>query len=143
MEDEDSPGPPGEWVTIAEAARRIGITPKAVRERVRHGTLAWKPHGNVGRLVLVTEPPREPSASPGEPPRPHGESGDEGAAELVADLREALAEERVARARAEGRLEAELRRADELRAERDRLEADLREARKPWVVRVVETIRRR
>src|SRR4051794_29619926 len=85
----------GEWVTVAEAARRIGITPKAVRERIRHGSVRWKANGNVGRLVLVTEPAREP---PGE--------AEDAAGEELAELREALSEERVARARAEGELVA-------------------------------------
>src|SRR3954454_24752026 len=93
-----SPETPGEWVTVAEAARRIGITPKAVRERIRHGSVRWKANGNAGRLVLVTEPAREP-------PREAGDA----VGEELAELREALGEERVARARAEGELAAERR----------------------------------
>src|SRR4051812_5038373 len=143
---EDAAGEvPGEWVTVAEAARRIGITPKAVRERIRHGSLEWKPHGNAGRLVLVTEPTREP---PGEPTNDTGEE--------LAELRDALAEERVARARVEGELGAERRHSASLavlladardladrrkadhRATVAELRAELVELRRPWVLRLIE-----
>src|SRR6476661_3675620 len=101
----ESPGEAEEWVTVAEAARRIGITPKAVRERIRHGSVRWKANGNVGRLVLVTEPAREP---PGE--------AEDAAGEELAELRDVLSEERVARARAEGELAAERRHSADLKA---------------------------
>src|SRR4051794_38592923 len=103
---EDVAGEPQrEWVTVAEAARRIGVTPKAVRERIRHGSIRWKPNGNAGRLVLVDEPSPEP---PGEPAN--------AAREELAELRDALSEERVARARVEGELAAERRHSASLAA---------------------------
>ena len=70
MEEQEEPGilpgAAGEWCTVAEAARRIGITEKAVRERIKHGSIEWRPKGNAGREVMVTpemerdEPSREP-----------------------------------------------------------------------------------
>jgi chromosome segregation ATPase len=69
MEDREPPGnfpgAAGEWCTVAEAARRIGVTEKAIRERIKHGSIEWRPKGNTGREVLVTpemecnEPSRE------------------------------------------------------------------------------------
>ncbi len=59
------PGTAGEWCSVAEAARRIGVTEKAVRERIKHGSIEWRPRGNAGREVLITpemerdEPSRE------------------------------------------------------------------------------------
>jgi hypothetical protein len=132
MADEIAGEPPGEWVTVAEAARRIGVTPKAVRERIRHGSISWKPNGNAGRLVLVAEPAREP---PGEPANDAGEE--------LAELRDALAEERVARARAEGELAAMHALTTELRARAERAEAALAEARRSWLAKVIEGLRRR
>ncbi len=45
---------PGEWLSVAEAARRLGVTEKAVRNRIRRGTLEWRPAGNHGREVLIS-----------------------------------------------------------------------------------------
>ncbi len=45
MPGEDQGKPPGdapdggEWVTVAEAARRLGITPRAIRSRIKHHSL--------------------------------------------------------------------------------------------------------
>src|SRR3954451_5342987 len=44
---------PGEWLSIAEAARRLGVTPKAIRNRLERGTLQWRPAGNHGREVFI------------------------------------------------------------------------------------------
>jgi hypothetical protein len=45
-----------EWLTIAAAARRLGVTPTAIRGRIERGTLEVKPNGNRGRLVRVPNP---------------------------------------------------------------------------------------
>jgi hypothetical protein len=42
-----------EWCSINEAARRLGITPTAIRNRIKRGTLEHRPNGNAGKLVRV------------------------------------------------------------------------------------------
>jgi hypothetical protein len=42
-----------EWCSINEAARRLGVTPTAIRNRIKRGTLEHRPNGNVGKLVRV------------------------------------------------------------------------------------------
>src|SRR3954449_4027213 len=53
-----------EWCTVNEAARRLGVTATAIRNRVKRGTLETRPNGNFGRLVrvplTVTLIPEEP-----------------------------------------------------------------------------------
>jgi hypothetical protein len=125
---------------VAEAARRIGISDKAVRERIRHGRLEWRPRGNAGREVRVTSemergaPSREP---PGIDP------------EVVAlRVQVARLEERLASREREGELLREAlgaSREETGRAEAraDCLAAELALARKGWLERVLEAVRRR
>src|SRR4051794_32688410 len=42
-----------DWCSINEAARRLSVTPTAIRNRIKRGTLKTKPNGNHGRLVRV------------------------------------------------------------------------------------------
>jgi hypothetical protein len=49
-----------DWCSIAEAARRLGVTPAAIHNRIRRGTLPTRPNGNHGKLVKV---PRAASES--------------------------------------------------------------------------------
>jgi hypothetical protein len=132
MDEERPEDAPGEWVSVREAARRLRVDPKTVRDRIRAGTLRAKVSGNRGRLVWVTEPPREP---PGEDEEPPGN--------LLDELREALAEERVGRARAEGRAEVLAGGLVKAEARVERLEAELAEMRRPWLARVLAAWRRR
>lgn len=44
------------WCSVNEAARRLGVTPNAVRGRIERGTVRTKPNGNHGRLVHVPKP---------------------------------------------------------------------------------------
>jgi hypothetical protein len=45
-----------DWCSINEAARRLGVTPTAIRNRIKRRTLKTKPNGNHGRLTLVPCP---------------------------------------------------------------------------------------
>ena len=45
-----------DWCSINEAARRLKVTPTAIRNRIKRGTLETKPNGNHGRLVRVPLP---------------------------------------------------------------------------------------
>src|SRR3954470_17787167 len=42
----------GEWVSISEAARRCGVSRRAIRGRIDRGTLTAR-DGNAGRVVFV------------------------------------------------------------------------------------------
>src|SRR3954451_21370649 len=104
---------PGEWLSVAEAARQLGVTEKAVRNRIRRGTLEWRSAGNHGREVLLS-----PDAEAGD-----GSGDDPGMVEL--QVRVARLEERLAVVERERDLF------------RDR-EAALAEARRPWLAKVLE-----
>ena len=45
-----------EWCIVAEAARRLRVTPAAIRHRIKRRTLEVRPNGNVGHLVRVPRP---------------------------------------------------------------------------------------
>jgi hypothetical protein len=45
-----------DWCSINEAARRLHVTPTAICNRIKRGTLKTMPHGNHGRLVRVPLP---------------------------------------------------------------------------------------
>src|SRR3954447_19634684 len=115
----------GEWATVAEAARRLGLTPKAVRNRIARGQIEWRARGNEGREVFL---PAGAEAGDDDPAGPG----------TVALLRE-LAEARERAARAEGELvglRAALReagaRAGAAEAEASRMAALLADALRPW-----------
>jgi hypothetical protein len=147
------------WLTYAQAADRLGLSPEAVRHRARRSSWRTMP-GNDGRtLVLVPddiEPVRTPDRTPAQTPQ-HGadtEANDRAsgraerafeaalatvqsahAAEVTA-LRERAdaADRRVASAesaltRADARADQERLRADELRSSLETARADLQAAR--------------
>jgi hypothetical protein len=126
----DGPGD-GEWLSVNAAAKRLGVTPRAIRNRIERDTICWRPAGNHGRQVLLNG-----ADSQGDGP---GDGQGDPSADLAARCN-----------RAEGEL-AGLRQAlDELRtalaverARGDRLELALGEARKGWLERVLEAVRRR
>jgi hypothetical protein len=118
----------GEWLSVAAAARRLRVTPRAIRSRIEHGSLRWKAAGNSGKLVLI-----EPGEAPEEAPRE--EELERLRAEL-AELRERLTAALVIGGRAEERaallqaaLEREQARADRLEAAVQKLHE---EALRPW-----------
>src|SRR4051794_10793581 len=151
----------GTWVPVAETARRLGVSSRAVRKRIERGTLTARPRGNEGREVFLPNGTRA-GPVPEQGPRTGAGSGSadgSAASQLEAMLQVARLEVQLAeREAAAARVGAELRGAvAELRitvtdlretvaAERsraDRLEAALAEARKPVLVRLLEALRRR
>jgi len=52
-EDNCDPHPDGEWLTIDAAARRLGLTATAIRNRIKRGTLETRPNGSFGKQVWV------------------------------------------------------------------------------------------
>src|SRR3954469_25315466 len=48
------------WCSVNEAARRLSVTPTAIRNRIKRRTLETKPNGNHGRLVWVPRPVPRP-----------------------------------------------------------------------------------
>src|SRR4051794_17173291 len=146
------------WLTLGEAGRRSGRHPDTLRAMIRRGRLEGQ-KGNRGEW-LVRLPPRvlsgtgpeshpgKPGSAPeGDPEVPEERPDTSGLLEEMADLRHALG-------RAEGELAAEQRRNAELvatltaalakaEARADRLEAALAEARRPWLAKVLEGLRRR
>jgi hypothetical protein len=154
----------GHWLRLSEAAARLGTTVDAVRSRIRRGSLESR-RGNDGWIKVMVptveldqSPPRPDGADPGRVQATTRQ--DEGDDWLREDRDEALAEadhwrrlvedERVARVKAEAEREAERAMLAETRtalaAERargDRLEAALAEARRPWLAKVFEGLRRK
>jgi hypothetical protein len=137
--DQDKGGTePGRWLAIEAAARRLGVVPKTVRNWIEDDKLRWRPTGNRGREVWVPDD-WQSRERPGNEPDPE------------------VIELKVQVARLEERLAAGEREQDLLRAvleqsreqtrtaedRTDRLEAALAEARRPWLARVLEGLRRR
>ncbi len=146
-------------MTVPEAAQRLDTTVEAVRKRISRGQLDSR-KGNDGRteVLVLTEsargPPTDLTLSAHDPDTVRRLSGLE---EEVSGLRDEVdrwrgkAEEAGQRAaRAEGELAtkdllvAELRAAlEHERQERAELRLVLAEARRPWLARVLEALRRR
>ena len=166
--DDQADDQAGTWLRLDEAAAALGTTVEGVRSRIKRRKLRTRP-GNDGRLrVLVPalEPgqtanghdqamPGHDRASP-EHDRAGALAHDKAMAEIER-WRCRAEEEQLARAKAEAerdvaRIEAAVlreamaREADHATQERtraDRLEAALAEARRPWLARVLEGLRRK
>jgi hypothetical protein len=137
--DDDATTSPTVVLPLAEAASRLGLHPSALRSRIRRGQVTAK-RGNDGRLLVEV-----PASSQPDPdlatasPRPeHGvvtaSPDDELGAEIDL-LRDQLAAARIAEARAVAERDAAERIIVELRSM-------LAEARKGWLKRVIEALRR-
>jgi hypothetical protein len=148
-------GQPGQWLTLAEASQRLGASVDALRKRVRRGQLETR-RGNDGlvRVLVVGQPPSGQALADGQPETGHGlADGRTGVDRLeveLASVREELAEARERAAKAEGAFEAMSGRVQDAasqlakaEARADRLEAALAEARRPWLAKVLDGLRRR
>ena len=128
------------WVSLTKAGRLTGRHPDALRAMIRRGKLSGR-KGNSGQW-LVQVPARLTAES--------DSADDPDMAGVVAELRDELLEAKVAAARAEAERDSATANLMEARAtiahERsraDRLEAALAEARRPWLARVLEGLRRK
>jgi chromosome segregation ATPase len=160
-----SDDPAGAWLTISAAARRMGISRRAVQKRIERSTIRWRPDGNRGRLVFVPLSDGRGDA--------HSDGHSDGRTSLMAtsalseadvvpvaeldSLRVELAGERqrreaterelaavqVALARAEGQFAARAEVVDALRADKDRLVAEVADLRRPWLARLLDALRQR
>ena len=126
-----------DWCSVSEAARRLGVTSTAIRNRIKRGTLEHRPNGNVGKLVRVPRTAPEPVSLTVTPtvPEPLGGTITPGAESTikaleahVQTLRELLDERNAAHAAEVARLiENSTQLQDELqesRAEADHAKAD-------------------
>ncbi len=127
------------WLSVAEAAPRLGLTVDGLRSRIKRGLVTTR-KGNDGRLVVnVAVDSTDPGHDPVHEPATAGAPEPEPLPDLLPDLLEA----RDRAAGAEAAL-AEVRAVlGREQARGDRLEAELAEARKPALVRLLEALRRR
>ena len=153
----------GQWLALGRAAQELGLTRSAVYRRIRAGTLMSRPRGNRGLEVFVApddrDHPRDEARHGAPDDRDQSRYGarddraDVERDELQARIEELL--ERVGRAEGEAaglrstvvELREALARAtahtEQERARGDRLEAALTGARRPWLARVLEGLRRK
>jgi len=143
-------------MTLAEAAAACGRPKEALRAMIRRGRLHAK-RGNNGQFLVALPPEmREPH---GQPQRgravKRGEAVADGAADRAAELEDAIEEWRAAaeearlaaavavaeRDAATATIEALKAGLEHERAERAKLAAELAEARKGWLERLIEAVR--
>jgi MerR family copper efflux transcriptional regulator len=133
------------WVTIHEAARRLGVSTMTIRRRIRQGVLeAELEHGQRGPVYRVKLPP---VSDVGQAEPAHGDVQDNApdvahlgpVVRLIErqqhQLTEVYAELRAVRERLEartGEAAATAARAELLEVEVERLRAELERARRPW-----------
>jgi hypothetical protein len=133
------------WLTLSEAAPRMGLTVDGLRSRIRRGLV--KPRrGNDGRLLVAlsvegAEGGHGP-VQPGHEPI-HDDDEAERLSATVTELREEVMEARLAAGQAAAERDAANAMLADARAKAERLEAQLVEARKPALVRLIEAFRRR
>jgi hypothetical protein len=140
---------PGEWLSLSRGAERLGWRQNRLRSLARRQD--WpKRRGNVGGAFEYLIPAgllAGPIAAPGVA---EGLANGAAEADLVAELRDHVADLAARLGRAEGELTAEARRSTDLlgvitdlRADRDRLAAELALARKGWLERLIEAVRKK
>lgn len=144
MADAEGDGSLPAWVTVTEAARRLGVSRAAVYSRVKRGTAKAR-RGNAGVEVQWPLPEAESALRQGDAQayaQGDGTLTDELRAERdearmeAALLRQEVAELRERAGRAEGQAAILQDALGREQARADRLEAELREAhqeaRRPW-----------
>ena len=147
--------PEASWLSLAEVGRRTGRHPDTLRAMIRRGRLSGRKSNSGAWLVQMpvsgSDPERRPDVSGGSPEGYRNGSGSD--PDIDPDerdfLRQELLDARERVARAEGELAAEARRSidllaviGDLRTDRDRLAAELAEARKGWLERLQEALRK-
>jgi hypothetical protein len=144
------------WLTVSAAASRLGLTPDGVKSRIRRGTLRSQLGNNRRLLVAVPVSVSAEHSMDGVAERStdisadgfanHGDrvtdtvNGHAGLLVQLARLEERLAAQASAHAGERQVLETVI---VDLRGERDRLAAELADARKGWLERLLEAVRRR
>jgi hypothetical protein len=156
----DPPGEPDTWVSIRQAARRLGVTRTAIYSRIERGTLQARPNGNRGQLVRLPSDMQATVSTDrgaGTPPDMTPDmSGQHVALQAERDRLageverwRSLAEER-ALAQARGEVENARRAAElagkaelveELRRQMAKLETEVAELRTPWWAKVLAALR--
>jgi hypothetical protein len=143
---------PGEWMTLSAAASRLGWARARVESRARREE--WpKRQPNRGTAMEYLVPASvlvEPATVADGVETDRDAIGDSVMAEALAELQREVTELATVAAAAKGELAAELRRSSDLaaalskaEARADRLDAALAEARRPWLAKVLEGLRRK
>jgi hypothetical protein len=139
-----------QWLTVSEAASRLGWHPDRVKSALRRGRFQARKN-NAGKWMVLVPPAMPERANGSAGSRPDDTAYDPAADPVTRPADDpAVIEAMLAAARAEGALTelrgtvAELRQAlEHERARGDRLEAALAEARRPWLAKVLEGLRRK
>jgi hypothetical protein len=125
-------GQDASWLLLSDAGRRLGLSRGALRKRIARGRLEAR-KGNDGLVRVLVTGDTEPGQS-----QDGAGSVPDGARTVpeTVHLLSALADAWVAAARAEGECTA-------LRAQVAALQAELALARKGWLERLLEAVRRK
>jgi chromosome segregation ATPase len=121
---EDVTGP-ATWLTLTEAAERLGVRRELLRSRARRGLIPSQ-RNNRGEMLVQVQPGYDlamtrPAAMPAT-----------GLEEDLTELKAELTESRVAQARAEERAAALREMLDREQGRTTRLEEEIRDLRRPW-----------
>jgi hypothetical protein len=130
---------PATWLTLTEAAERLGVRRELLRSRARRGLIPSR-RNNRGEMVVQIQPGQDQAMTGSVAGAPTGETRliarlEDELAEAMADLTEArqeLADRREAQGKAEERALVLREALDFERARTNRLEEELRELRRPW-----------
>lgn len=137
-----------EWVSVREAARRLGISPETVRRRIESGELVGEREaigGSRERFRVRLDAPETPQEAPRDASAPSTDDASPALTEALAGtmaaleiLRDALAEERAERQRLAAEVRNLAERAASAEARSAMLEAELTRQRRPWFRRIFD-----